>query len=274
MTSRNSSMVDRVIEVLEAVKASEAPLTASGVARATGIPMPSTHRIVNDLVRTGIVERGDDFTLRIGMRLWEIAARSTPVLTLRDVALPLLEDLLAVVNEPTLLSVLDRNDVVNVETLTPRGPSATNVTQPGVRLPALASSPGIVLTAFAPLAVREAIIETGKITRFTTHTVVDRAVLRRVVDETRRVGHAIIPRWMYPDSTGIAVPILRADGTAFAALSVTKPYNVGVPTDLLPALHTTARGIARAARAGTARHTGNPEVALLKQRLRHATEVK
>ncbi len=274
MTARNESMIDRVIDVLEAVKTAGTPLTASGVARSTGIPMPSTHRIVNELVRTGILERDNDFTLRVGMRLWEIAARSTPVLTLRDIALPYMEDLLAVVSEPTLLSVLDRNDVVNVETLTPRGPSATNVTEPGVRLPALVSSPGIVLTAFAPPAVRAEILETGKITRFTAHTVVDRADLRRIVEDTRRVGHAIIPRWMYLDSTGIAVPILREDGTALAALSVTKPYDVGVPTDLLPALHTTARGIARAVRSGAARHVADPEVTLLKQRLRHATEVK
>ncbi|MFW0793499.1 IclR family transcriptional regulator [Gordonia sp. CPCC 205515] len=274
MATRNDSMIDRVIEVLEAVKTAGTPMTASGVARTTGIPMPSTHRIVNELVRTGILERDPDFTLRIGMRLWEITARSTPVLTLRDIALPYLEDLLAVVGEPTLLSVLDRNDVVNIETLTPRQPSATNVTQPGVRLPALVSSPGIVMTAFAPSAVREDILETGKITRFTAHTVVDRAELRRIVDDTRRVSHAIVPRWMYLDSTGIAVPILREDGTALAALSVTKPYDVGVPSDLLPALHTTARGIARAVRAGTARPSADPEVALLKQRLRHATEVK
>ncbi|MEE4023653.1 IclR family transcriptional regulator [Gordonia sp. PKS22-38] len=275
MPTRSETMIDRVVDVLEAFKTAGAPLTASAVSRRTGIPMPSAHRIVNDLVRTGLLERNDALTLRIGMRLWEIAARSTPVLTLREIALPFMEDLLAVVKAPTLLSVLDRNDVVNVETLSPHNPQATNVTQPGVRLPALVSSPGIILVAFAPPDVRDDILETARITRFTAHTVVDRTELRRFVEDARRVGHATIPRWIYPDATGIAVPVLGADGDALAALSVTKPFDVGVPSDLLPAMHTTARGIARAVVGGaSASPTNSPEIALLKQQLRRATEVR
>jgi DNA-binding IclR family transcriptional regulator len=265
-------MIDRIVLILEAFKTSDGSLTASEVARRTGIPMPSTHRIVNELVRTGLLERDDGLILRIGMRLWEVTARSTGVPNLRETALPFMEDLFAVVREPTLLSVLDRNDVVNLETLTPRSPSATNVTQPGVRLPALASSPGLVLTAFAPADLREEILVTTAVTRFTPYSVVDRAELRRHVEETKRIGHAVVRRWISVDSTGIAVPILRPDGTAVAALSVTKPFDVGVPLDLLPAMHTTARGIARALRAGSA--PNDPIIALLRQQIKHATEVR
>jgi DNA-binding IclR family transcriptional regulator len=266
------TMIDRVVAILEAFKNADGPLTASDLARCTGIPVPSTHRIVADLVRTQLLERDSDFKLRIGMRLWEIAARSTRILSLREIALPFMEDLLAVVKAPTLLSILDGNDVVNLETLSPRNPSATNVTHPGVRLPALVSSPGIVLIAFAPNAIRTKIFDTGQPIRFTPYTVVDTQMLRRHVDETRRAGHAAIKRWMYPDSTGIAVPVLRDDGTAIAALSVTTPFDAGVQSDLLPALFTTARGIARAVKAEDVPH--EPDVALLKQQLRRATGIR
>lgn len=272
MADSGGSMIDRVVEILDAFKASNGPLTASELARRTGIPMPSTHRIVSDLVRTGLLERDQNSNLRIGMRLWEIAARSTSVLTLREIALPYMEDLFTVVREPTLLSVLDRNDVVNLETLSPRGPSTTNVTQPGVRLPTLVSSPGLVLAAFAPPDVRESILKSANVTRFTPHTIVDRGELRKQLDEVRRVGHAIVRRWISVDATGIAVPILGADGTAVAALSVTKPFEVGVPSDLLPAMHTTAHGIARAVRAGNS--PSDPLIALLKQQIKHATEAR
>ncbi|GAF44341.1 IclR family transcriptional regulator [Rhodococcus wratislaviensis] len=270
MPARGESMIERVVRVLEAFKDAGGSLTASEIARQADIPIPSAHRIVTELVGLGILDRDADRRVRIGMRLWEIVTRSSGVLTLREIALPYMEDLRDVVNAPTLLSILDRNDVINVDTLSSRQPSATNVTQPGVRLPALASSPGMVLVAFAPPDVRERILEEAKVTRFTEHTVVDRTELARIVYETRRVGYVVARQWISPDATGIAVPILSDDGTALAALSVTTPFGVGVPSDLLPALHTTARGISRAFLAGSG-HT-NPRLTLLMQQIRHATD--
>ena len=271
-SDRGRSLIDRVAVILEAFTSTDDDLSASEISRRTGIPMPSTHRIVNDMVRNGMLERDEQHLgLRIGMRMWEVAARSTRILGLRETALPFMEDLFAVVKAPTLLSVLDRGDVVNLETLAPRRATATNITQPGTRLPALVSSPGLVLVAYSPPEVRDDLLATAKVTRFTPHTVVDRAELRRHVDEARRAGHAVVHRWISPVSTGIAVPIVLEHGRAAAALSVTVPFDDGVPSDVLPALLTTARGIARALREGSA---SSPEVALLKHRVRHATEVR
>ncbi|WP_370937512.1 IclR family transcriptional regulator [Amycolatopsis sp. cg13] len=269
MSPRGESMIERVVRVLEAVKDTGSARTASEIARCTGIPVPSAHRIVAELTRLGILERDADRRIRIGVRLWEIAARSAGLPTLRESALPYLEDLRAVVQAPTLLSVLDHNDVLNVDTLSARQAGATNVTQPGVRLPALSSSPGIVLVAFAPPGVRDEILSSAKIVRFTEHSVVDRAEVARIVHEARRVGHVVARRWISLDSTGIAVPILADDRTALAALSVTVPFAADAAAELLPALHTTARGISRAYRL----HSPDPRIALLLRQIRRAIEL-
>lgn len=271
MSQRGESMIERVVRVLEAFKDSGGSLTASEIARQTGIPTPSAHRIVTELADLGILDRDSDRRVRVGMRLWETVARSSGVLSLREAALPYLEDLRAVVNAPTLLSILDHNDVLNIDTLSPRQPSATNVTQPGVRLPALASSPGIILLAFAPPDVREHVLGQGKITRFTEHTVVNRGELARIVQDARRTGYAVARRWISRDSTGIAVPILADDGTALAALSVTTSSEAGAHLDVLSALRTTARGISRAFLAGNRRT--DPRLAILMRQIRCATEV-
>lgn len=270
-SEQGRSLIERVAVILEAFTSCDDALSASEVARRTGIPMPSTHRIVNDMVRTGMLDRDEQLGLRIGMRMWEVAARSTRILGLRETALPFMEDLFAVVKAPTLLSVLDRGDVVNLETLAPRRAMATNITQPGTRLPALVSSPGLVLIAFSAPEARDDLLETAKVTRFTPHTVVDRAELRRHVEEARRAGFAVVHRWISPVSTGVAVPVVVEHGRAVAALSVTVPFDAGVPSDLLPALLTTARGISRALREGSA---SSPEVTLLKHQVRRATEVR
>jgi DNA-binding IclR family transcriptional regulator len=269
MPPRGESMIERVVRVLEAFKAAEAPLTAAEIARQAGIPVPSAHRIVAELVETGLLDRDDDRRVRIGMRLWEIVARSSGVVTLRETAVPFMEDLRAVVDAPILLCVLDQDEVLNVCTVSARGRGATNVTQPGVRLPVLASSPGVVLTAFAPPEVRDRILATARLTRFTTRTVVERQEVVRVVHDARRVGHVVARGWMSPDATGTAVPVLAENGTALAALSVTTPSDSVAQATLVPALHTTARGIARAFLAGYA-HV-DPRTTVLLHRIRRVT---
>src|SRR4051794_1561644 len=110
-------MIERVVRVLETFLATPGPLTASEIARQADIPVPSAHRIVADLVQTGVLDRDADRRVRIGTRLGEIVARSSGVVTLRETAVPFMEDLRAVVDAPTLLSVLDQDDVLNVCTV-------------------------------------------------------------------------------------------------------------------------------------------------------------
>jgi DNA-binding IclR family transcriptional regulator len=268
---RGQSMMDRVLRVLEALKAAGDGLTVSEIARHSLIPTASAHRIVGELVELGFLDRNADRRVRIGTRLWEIVARSSAVFTLREIALPYMEDLRSVVDAPTLLSVLDHNDAINVCTLSPRQASATNVTKPGVRLPVLASSPGIILVAFAPPSAQQDILATARITRFTEHTVVDRRELARITSDARRLGYVIVRGWMSADSTGVAVPVLAEDGSALAALSVTIPFEDATPSRLLPALRTTSRGISRAFRVGGSQV--DPRIATLMQRIRQATEL-
>jgi DNA-binding IclR family transcriptional regulator len=92
-----------------------------------------------------------------------------------------MENLHAVVKEATRLSILDRNDVFNVETLSSREASAT-ITQPGTRLPLLASSPRHRPRGFSPPEASTALLASAKITRFTEYTIIDRDVLERVVE--------------------------------------------------------------------------------------------
>ncbi|MFA3878672.1 IclR family transcriptional regulator [Streptomyces sp. MMCC 100] len=268
MPANGETMIERVIRILE-VFDDEQSLTASEIARRTGIPVPSAHRIVTDLIRSGLLERDGRNGIRMGLRLWELATRASGALTLRDVALPYMEDLHAAVQQHTQLSVLDRNDVLYVEKLTSPRSSSTNITQPGSRLPVLACAAGLVLTAFSSRQNRESILTTAKLTRFTESTVVDRGRLRELVADVRQTGFAVARAWIHPGTSGTAVPILGRDGTAMAALSVTTPLPTDERLTLVPALRTAARAIARA--ADTDVRAADPRLNVLKQKVRRAT---
>lgn len=271
MSEPGESMISRVVRILEACKTAPGPLTATDLARRTGIPVPSAHRIVGELVELRLLERDADRRVRIGNRLWEIAERAThDVRRMRELARPHLERLSAATGAPALLSVLDEDDVLNVDTVhPPAAAAALNITHPGVRLPALASSPGMVLVALSPPHVRDRIVRTARLVRFTDHTVVDRRLLARLIDETARRGHAVIAEWLTPGSIGTAVPVLDGTDRAAAAVSVTTAPGGPPPTGLLRPLHAAASAIGQSLSDVSA--VADPRVEHLLRKVQHAT---
>ncbi|MFF2319282.1 IclR family transcriptional regulator [Arthrobacter sp. NPDC058097] len=263
-------MLDRIVEILDVFRSAGGPLTASQIARRTGIPMASTHRLVGEMVRTGILGKDEERRLSIGMRLWEATARSSAVQALRESALPHMQRLMEKIHAPTLLCVLDGNEVINVETLTPRGIAAANVTKPGIRLPALASSPGVAMLAFADQQACSDVLTTANLTGFTPHTPTDPAAIRKLLDDTRRMGYVVARGWMWRDSTGIAVPVLGSDALAVASLSVTVPIDFAQPTEVAAMLQASARAISWTGR--TREEPVNSDLAELKYQLKRATE--
>jgi DNA-binding IclR family transcriptional regulator len=269
MPARDETMIERIMRVLEAFGTGESALTASEIARRTKLPTATAYRIVGDMVASKVLEREPDRRVHIGLRLWELATRASSALSLRDIALPYMEDLHAVVRQHTQLSVLDRHDVLYLERLSSKHATAANATTAGSRLPALQCAPGVVLAAYSPPAVRDELLTWGKLTAFNKQTVMDRDELRKIIAQARRAGYALVPGWIHDDVTGIAVPILAADGGAIAALSIIIERGADELT-YIHALQTTARAISRAMHVENL--VTDPRLNLLKQQIRRATE--
>ena len=269
MPTRNESMIERVVRVLEVFEP-EFPLSASEISRRTGIPMPSTHRIVTDLLRIGLLERDEQRQLRVGFRLWELATRSSSALGIREIAVPYMEELHTVVRQHTQLSILDRQDVLIVEKLTSRHSSSTNFSAPGSRLPALACAPGIVLGAFGSSEARERLLTEARLTKFTEATVLNRDLMRKLFAQVRHEGFAVARGWIHKDVGALAAPVIGRDGTAIAALSVTGRLDLADDLAVIPALLTTARLISRAVHAADS--YGNPKNIMLKRQIRQALD--
>ncbi len=138
---------------------------------AAGLPTSTAHRIVGDLIDAGLLERDDDRRVRIGLRLWELATRSSHALRLRQLAMPAMERVQARVREHTQLAILEQDEALFLERLS--GPdSGSNVTRIAGRLPVHASSSGLVLLAFGDHDLQERILA-GKLTRVAPETITD-----------------------------------------------------------------------------------------------------
>lgn len=250
MTTVNSgeTTLSRATRVLEVFGPETSSLTASDISRRTGIPMASTHRLVGQMVELGLLERGPDKLLRVGVRLWELGWRSTAALGLRNVAMPYLEDLQSVVRQHTQLAVLEGTDVLYIERLSARGRTTVNITRVAGRLPAHTCSSGLVLLAFAPTELQEDVLATPHLRAYTARTITDSSELRRQLAETRGRGGATQAGTVHLDAAGVAAPIRDHSNTVVAAISVIVPNTAADIAGATPAVQATARTITRALR--------------------------
>ncbi|BDV31787.1 IclR family transcriptional regulator [Microbacterium terricola] len=237
------SVTDRLVRVLETFTPTRTAQTAAEIGRRAGLPNSTAHRIVGELVAAGLLERDDAGRVRVGMRLWELATRSSPALRLRQAALPFMERVQQRVREHTQLAILEQDEALFLERLSGTE-SGANVTRVAGRLPLHASSSGLVLLAFADRELQERVLD-GPLAPLTGDTITDPRTLRRKLDEVRTLGHAIAPGSMEEVSTGVAVPLRDATGAVIAALSVVLPREAPTEPALLE-LYRAARDIERA----------------------------
>jgi DNA-binding IclR family transcriptional regulator len=214
--------------------------------------MASTHRLVGEMVRLGLLERGPDKLVRVGVRLWELSWRSTAALGLRSLALPYLEDLQAVVRHHTLLVVLDGTEVLYLERLSARGPTTVNITRVAGRLPAHTCPSGILLLAFGPTDLQEQVLAAPDRVAYTEHTPTEAGELRRVLAETRQHGTASLRGTVHLDAAGVAAPVRDHTRAVVAALTVIVPNDAAELAAARPAVVATARAVTRAVQASPA----------------------
>ncbi|GLZ12691.1 IclR family transcriptional regulator [Actinomadura sp. NBRC 104425] len=249
-SAAGESVLSRVVRIFEAFGPDDRALGVTQIARRAGLHVATASRLVDELVRHGWLRRDPDRRVRIGVRMWELASRASPALSLREAAMPYMEDLHAVVGHHTQLGVLEGREVLFIERLS--SPEAVvNLTRIAGRLPAHVSSSGLVLLAHAPRELQESVLA-GPLAAYTPHTVTDPGRLRAVLADVRRSGVAFCRGYVDERAAGIAVPLRDADGAVVAALSVVVPNDDNARMQI-PALKAAARGVSRAMSPGMPR---------------------
>ncbi|MCW2683416.1 MAG: Transcriptional regulator, IclR family protein [Blastococcus sp.] len=239
------SSLARAVRILESFTPDAPELTVTEVARRSGLHLATASRIIGQLVDHGLLSRGPDREVRVGMRMWELASRAAPTRSLRDAAMPYLEDLHAVVGHHAQLAVLDGDDVIFLERLSARD-AVINYSRVAGRLPLHISSSGIVLMAYGPPELWNRVLARPLESR-TPATITTPDRLRATLEQVRRQGYGLLAGHVHPDATGIAVPIRNGLGELVAALSVIVP-NDDRALAAVPALLAAARGIERSLR--------------------------
>lgn len=212
------SVTARVLSILAAFSKSKPELTLGEIARGADLSPATAHRRVRELEDWGALEKGADGKYRIGLRLWELSALAPRGLPLRELALPFLEDLVAVTHGNAQLAVRAGTDALFIERL--RGEALLDpLASVADRLPLTFTAVGLTLLAHAPPDVQEEVLAKA-IPAVTQHTITEPTILRRVLATVRRDGHSSSNQQLSLGTYSVAAPILDHESQVIAALGV------------------------------------------------------
>ncbi|MEN3316784.1 MAG: hypothetical protein V7643_185 [Mycobacterium sp.] len=218
-------------------------LTLTELAGRAGMPVPTAHRLVGELVAGGALDRLGDGRYVVGRMLWEAGLLAPVQGRLRQVAEPFLHDIYAATMATVHLAVRDGDEVLYLHRMQGRT-SVPIVSTVGSRLPMHATGVGKVLLAHAPPEVHDQVF--ANLTRITPYTITRPEVLRAQLDRIRRDGLATTSEEMSLGACSLAVPVVRAsDDAVAAAIGVVVATLKRDRQRLLGALQVAARGIGR-----------------------------
>lgn len=236
-------LVDRTFDVLKAFcQGPEVELKLAEIARRTGLPKSTTHRLLAALVSVRAVERHDG-RYRLGIRMFELGEHVSRKHDMREAALPFMEDLYEATHETVHLAILDGVDALYIERIQGHHRQRQLASRVGGRLPAYCTGVGKALLAFNPEAAA-AVVRGNTLCPRTPYTITDPRALLEELAKIRQLGVAMDREENAIGIHCVATPILIG-GTAVAALSVTGASKRITEEQVGFAVRTAALGVQR-----------------------------
>jgi DNA-binding IclR family transcriptional regulator len=237
-----STVLGKVLGVLEAFTPADDAVPLADLSRRTGIPKGTLHRLTAALVVGGLLERKEG-GYRLGTHLFELGMVASAQHGLRELALPFVEDLYESTHETVHLGILEGTEAICIEKISGHRcvPASSRV---GGRMPLYCTAIGKALLAFSPSSLLEQVVAAG-MPRRTPRTIVAPGLLRRELARVVAAGSA----YDYEESTVgvacVAAPVFDAAGEVVAAVSVAGAFPQFRPQRSAKAVRMAARSLSR-----------------------------
>jgi DNA-binding IclR family transcriptional regulator len=185
---------------------------------------PSTaHRILTALVRDRMVERVDQGSYRLGMRLLELGNLVKSRISVREHALPFMRELHAATGEAVNLSVRRDDEIVYIER-TSSGRSLMRVVNIiGARAPLHITAVGKLFLLEDGAEGLKSYAERTALPAFTKNTIHALPTLEKELDRVRRQGYAIDNEEAELGVRCVGAGIRDDTGALVAGLSISSP---------------------------------------------------
>jgi len=237
------SSLSRGLVLLDLFSGVDRELSISEMARRSGIPKSTTHRLVNDLIGWGALERGPH-GVRLGVRLFELGTLVTTPSTLRELAVPYAHNLNEVTHLTCNLAVREGTEIIYIEKISSRTLTVPH-SRLGGRAALHATALGKAILAFSDPEFIETVLSSELVAK-TTKTITSPVTLRR---ELASIHESKVAYDVEESKLGmfcVAAPVFARRDVVVGAISVTGATALAEAQHFAPAVRTTAMALSRA----------------------------
>ena len=209
--------LDKGLDILELLAASEVPLTQAEIAKALDRTPNEIYRMLDRLVRRQYVLRMGSDRYELTLRMFALAHQHAPIRRLIAQALPELRDFARTAKQAGHIAIYQRGDVVVLEQVDSPGYWGFSI-RVGSRVHLYNTGSGHVLLAFASDRERAFMNEEHELMPAESRP----PDLDHRLDEVRKRGYEMMPSLQSVGVLNLSVPVFGPSGTVVAAL--TCPY--------------------------------------------------
>lgn len=238
----------RLVSLLEVIASTDRLLSRQDLARETGLPAATLHRMLTQLEAAGLLQRdGDGRRYDKGVRLRQLAENLLLHNVRQGAQRAVLSRLAAQVGESCKLTALSGSEVLYLDRVEGAAPLRFHL-QPGSRVPWHCSASGKMFLGQMTSAQRRRLLEHAPLQAHTGRTLTQPNDVEEEVLRVRRQGFALDDGEFLPGMLSIAVLVPSAGGRSNLCVAAQAPVMRLPPrkaVDLLPALRHAAQALGR-----------------------------
>ncbi len=223
MTISKIQSIDRAIAILDYFNPEHPDAGVREIARYLKLHPSTVGRMLATLTSLDILIQ-DDHTHRykLGSKVLKWGAVYLGNLNLQNESRVFMEALREKTNETVSLYIPSGNERVLIERI-----DSTHflrvITQVGERMPLYAGASGKVFLAFLPAEKREEVLETKRLERLTSQTIVNVEDLRKELGLIRKQGYAVSHGERVEGVSSVSAPIFNFRNRVIGAISISGP---------------------------------------------------
>jgi DNA-binding IclR family transcriptional regulator len=214
----------RMVRILQCVAEGQSQFSVRPLANQLKLSPSTVHRLLQQLVQTGMVERADIDAYRPGQELFRMAALLVRRFDVRTVARPILLELWQQWQETCPLCLYAPTDrAAKVLDTIPSPHPVQYVIEASATLPLAWGSLGRSILAFLAAEDIDKVLERSQRGPLSGTPSPSRADLLKELGRIRRRGYAVYEDRIKLDIAGVAAPVFGSAGSVIGCMGVTMP---------------------------------------------------
>jgi DNA-binding IclR family transcriptional regulator len=209
--------VERAFAIFEAFDPEHTMLTLHEIGKRIKLSKATTYRLVNCLHDLGYLVRLEDNRYCLSLKLTRLSGMVRSTIGIRDIARPIMLDLVKKTGETVTLNTLANNQRLCIEVFDTPAPLMSIVRQ-GEQMPLLHGATGKILLAYLSKSELDGVFRAAPPSQRP-----NRAALEKQLAQYREQGYAHTSSERVQGVTAISVPLRDIDGQVRYCISITGP---------------------------------------------------